>query len=194
MTAIYQGNVKRLLAYSSVAQIGYMVLGISLASVTGLTAGLLHLFNHALIKATLFMAMGAVMYRVGSVRMEAMQGLGKKDALDHGRLRGWGALPHRRARHGGIHQQMVSWCWGRGAGAVGRGGSGSGGSLLAVVYIWKVVEAAYFQDFLGELEVREAPLSLLIPIWTLVVANIYFGIDATLTAGIAGRPPNCSSG
>ena len=61
LVAIFQTNVKRMLAYSSVAQIGYMILGISLASVTGLTAGILHLFNHAMIKGSLFMAMGCVM-------------------------------------------------------------------------------------------------------------------------------------
>ena len=48
--AIFQTNVKRMLAYSSVAQIGYMMLGLSFDSVTGLTAGILHLFNHALMK------------------------------------------------------------------------------------------------------------------------------------------------
>ena len=46
MVAVFQSNVKRMLAYSSVAQVGYMVLGISLVSVTGLTATMLHLFNH----------------------------------------------------------------------------------------------------------------------------------------------------
>ena len=61
------------------------------------------------------------------------------------------------------------------------------GSLMAVVYVWKVVEAAYFQEYGGELGVTEAPLSLLIPTWTLVVANIYFGLNATLTAGVASR-------
>jgi len=53
------------------------------------------------------------------------------------------------------------------------------------VYIWKVVEVAYFNDFLGDMEVREAPLSLIIPIWVLVAANFYFGIDATFTSGVA---------
>ena len=72
LVAIYQENVKRLLAYSSVAQIGYMVLGISFASVLGLTAGILHLFNHALMKGALFMSMGCIMYRVGSGRLEQM--------------------------------------------------------------------------------------------------------------------------
>jgi multicomponent Na+:H+ antiporter subunit D len=68
--AIFQSNVKRLLAYSSVAQIGYIILGISFVSVTGVTAGILHLFNHALMKVALFLALGCVMYRIGSVNIE----------------------------------------------------------------------------------------------------------------------------
>ena len=75
--AISQTNVKRLLAYSSVAQIGYMVLGMSLLSVTGLTAGIVHMFNHAIIKGGLFLALGCIMYRLGSVCLDDLQGLGK---------------------------------------------------------------------------------------------------------------------
>ena len=49
------------------------------------------------------------------------------------------------------------------------------GSLLAVIYIWRVVEVAYFQtpDDEATSKVQEAPLQLLIPLWTLVIANIY---------------------
>lgn len=61
------------------------------------------------------------------------------------------------------------------------------GSLMAVVYLWRVVEAAYFQDFVGELEVREAPLSLLVPTWILILANFYFGLNATFTVDVATR-------
>ena len=50
LAALFQHDVKRMLAYSSVAQVGYMMLGIGLFSVTGLTATLVHLFNHALMK------------------------------------------------------------------------------------------------------------------------------------------------
>ena len=64
-SAIYQTNVKQLFAYSSVAQIGYMIVGFSVSTVTGLTATLLHLFNHALMKSALFLALAAVVYRVG---------------------------------------------------------------------------------------------------------------------------------
>ena len=58
--AVYQNDVKRILAYSSLAQIGYIILGISMASAMGIAASLLHLFNHALIKASLFMAIGCI--------------------------------------------------------------------------------------------------------------------------------------
>jgi multicomponent Na+:H+ antiporter subunit D len=60
------------------------------------------------------------------------------------------------------------------------------GSLLAIVYTWKIVEAAYFKaPDTGNKQVREAPLSYLIPVWMLVSANIYFGIDTRLSIQVA---------
>jgi multicomponent Na+:H+ antiporter subunit D len=61
------------------------------------------------------------------------------------------------------------------------------GSLLAVVYVWKVVEVAYFRPAPEGRGIQEAPLSLLIPTWVLVAANLWFGIDAKLTSGVAIR-------
>jgi len=188
LVAIYQGNVKRLLAYSSVAQIGYMVLGISFASVLGVTAGILHLFNHALMKGALFMSVGCVMYRVGSVRLDAMAGLGK-------------AMPWTMAAFvaGGLSIIGVPLT----VGFVSKWYLVSAaleadlwpvavvvliGSLLALMYVWKVVEVAYFRTRdPDDAAVQEAPLSLLVPTWVLVLANFYFGIDASLTAGVATR-------
>ena len=185
ISAIYQMDVKRLLAYSSVAQIGYMVLGISLVSVFGVAAGILHLFNHALIKGALFMAMGCVMYGVGSVRLDDMAGLGK-------------SMPFTMAAFvtGGLSLIGVPLTvgfiskWYLVQGALEQGLWPVAvlvllGSLLAVVYVWKVVEVAYFRAPPEGRTVREAPLSLLIPTWILVLANLYFGIDAKLTAGVA---------
>jgi multicomponent Na+:H+ antiporter subunit D len=185
--AVYQENVKRLLAYSSVAQIGYMVLGISFASVLGLTAGILHLFNHALMKGALFLAMGCVMYRVGSVRLESMAGLGR-------------AMPWTMAAFvgGGLSLIGVPLTvgfvskWYLVQAALERGMWPVAtvvlvGSLLAVVYVWKVVEVAYFRRTGAGAEIREAPLWLLVPTWVLVLANFWFGTDATMTAGVATR-------
>ena len=187
MTAIYQMNVKRLLAYSSVAQIGYMVLGISLISVTGLTGGLLHLFNHALMKGALFMAMGCVMYSVGSVHIDSMRGLGRR-------------MPWTMAAFvmGGLSLIGIPGTvgfiskWYLVLGAIeGNHWIVAGfillGSLMALVYIWRVVEVAYFQRLEDEVQVREAPFSLLAPTWVLVLANVYFGLDARLTSGVATR-------
>lgn len=187
LVAIYQENVKRLLAYSSVAQIGYMVLGISFASVLGLTAGILHLFNHALMKGALFMSMGCVMYRVGSVRLERMHGLGR-------------AMPWTMAAFvvGGLSLIGVPFTvgfiskWYLVQAALEQGmwpvaGVVLLGSLLALMYVWKVVEVAYFREADPELEISEAPLSLLVPTWVLVLGNLYFGINASDSVGIATR-------
>ena len=187
LVAIYQENVKRMLAYSSVAQIGYMVLGISFASVLGLTAGILHLFNHALMKGALFMAMGCVMYRVGSVRIECMNGLGR-------------AMPWTMAAFvaGGLSIIGVPFTvgfiskWYLIQAALEQGlwpvaVAVLVGSLLAVVYVWKVIEVAYFRDVDPDAGITEAPLSLLIPTWTLVLANFWFGIDASATTCVAKR-------
>ncbi len=58
-----------------------MVLGLSLVSVTGLTGGIVHLFNHALMKSGLFLVMAAVLLRTGSTRLESMAGLGRRMPL-----------------------------------------------------------------------------------------------------------------
>jgi multicomponent Na+:H+ antiporter subunit D len=59
------------------------------------------------------------------------------------------------------------------------------GSLLAFIYVWKVVEVAYFGDADPDADIREAPLGLLLPTWALVIANFYFGINAGLTTRVA---------
>jgi multicomponent Na+:H+ antiporter subunit D len=64
--AIAQTDLKRMLAYSSVAQIGYIVLGVGLANKMGMTGGLLHIINHAFMKGCLFLATGAIVYRLKS--------------------------------------------------------------------------------------------------------------------------------
>jgi multicomponent Na+:H+ antiporter subunit D len=58
---------------------------------------------------------------------------------------------------------------------------------MALVYIWKVVEVAYFQQPDPDHEITEAPLSMLIPTWALVIASFWFGIDASTTADVATR-------
>ena len=184
--AIFQSDIKRMLAYSSVAQIGYMTLGISFATATGLTAGIVHLFNHALMKGGLFMAMGCVMLSLQSVDLDDMRGLGRR-------------MPFT----------MMAWVIG-GLGLIGvpvtvgfiskwyliqaaleRGWWWIGvlvlmSSLLALAYVWRVVEAAYFKEPKDpSRDVREAPLSMLIPTWIVIIATLYFGLMTSGSAGVA---------
>ena len=65
--AIVQNNLKKMLAYSSVSNVGYIVLGVSLApsTVLGLTPALMHLLNHAVIKGAMFMAACAFIHKLG---------------------------------------------------------------------------------------------------------------------------------
>jgi len=74
--ALFQTDVRRLLAYSSVAQAGYMMLGLGMGSQAGVSAGVLHLINHALMKGVLFMALGAFAISYGVRRIENCKGLG----------------------------------------------------------------------------------------------------------------------
>ncbi len=65
--AVTQTDLKRVLAYSTISQLGYMFLGLGVATVAGITAGMFHLFTHAFFKALLFLAAGSVMHAMGGV-------------------------------------------------------------------------------------------------------------------------------
>ena len=73
--AIGQWDLKRLLAYSSISQIGYIFLGIGLATPLGILGGLFHLFNHSILKTMLFLNSGSIEYRTGTRDLVGMGGL-----------------------------------------------------------------------------------------------------------------------
>ncbi len=185
-TAIIQKDAKRLLAYSSVAQIGYMIIGLGFASIAGLTATLVHIFNHAIMKAALFMAIGAIFYRIGSSRLDDLTGLGRQMPWTFGALIIGGlSLIGVPGTAGFISKwylviaalEQDNWL---ATIAI------LGGSLLAVIYVWKLVEVLYFKVATSERQdVREAPLLLLVPTWVIALSNIYFGFDTTWTVGVA---------
>jgi multicomponent Na+:H+ antiporter subunit D len=75
VVAYYQRDFKRMLAYSSISQIGYILIGLGLGNLLGLIGALFHLFNHALFKSLLFLNSGAVQYRTGTRDIEEMGGL-----------------------------------------------------------------------------------------------------------------------
>ncbi|MFC1809491.1 complex I subunit 5 family protein [Candidatus Omnitrophota bacterium] len=76
--AIGQWDLKRLLAYHSISQIGYVILGIGLGTPLGILGGLFHLFNHSVFKSLLFLNSGALEYATGTRDLQKMGGLAKK--------------------------------------------------------------------------------------------------------------------
>ena len=187
--AIYQDNIKHVFAYSSVAQIGYMIVGFSMSTNAGLSAMLLHVFNHALMKGALFLALGAVMLRVGSTQLKDFQGLGRQMPLTMAAIVVGGlsliGVP--------LTVGFVSK-WYLVVAALEKGWWPVAGlvllaSLLAVVYVWRIVETAYFKAPLapiaGKERVKEAPMAFLLPVWMLVSANVYFGLDTRLSVEVA---------
>jgi multicomponent Na+:H+ antiporter subunit D len=186
--AIFQRNVKRMLAYSSVAQIGYMVLGISFASVTGLTAGIVHLFNHALMKGGMFLALGCIALRVGSVDIDDLRGIGRSMPLTTFAwvLGGLGLIGVPVTVGFVSKWYLISAAWEKGWWPVALLVLLS--SLLALAYVWRVVEVAYFDAPPAGLEhVREASPAMLIPTWMLIGASLYFGLWASVPTGVARR-------
>ncbi|MBN2265060.1 MAG: NADH-quinone oxidoreductase subunit M [Candidatus Aminicenantes bacterium] len=76
--ALGQKDIKRMLAYSSISQVGYVVLGIGIGTPLGIAGGLFHLFNHALAKGLLFLTSGSVQQATGTRDLDAMGGLAKR--------------------------------------------------------------------------------------------------------------------
>src|SRR5210317_283254 len=144
--AMFENNVKRMLAFSSVAQIGYIMLGASLVSVTGLTAGIVHIFNHALAKGALFLAVASFATVAAGLRLDDLKGIARRMPWT------FGAFVIAALSLIGIPGTagfVSKWYLISAAMELGTAGLPLVtvvlvSSLMAVVYIWRIVETACF--------------------------------------------------
>ena len=186
--ALFEPNIKRMLAFSSVAQIGYILLGASMVSLLGMTASLRHMFNHALAKGALFMAVMCLAMRFPSLELDALAGAAKRMPWTMGAFVVGGLSLIGIPGTAGFTSK-----WYLITASMEFGGAGwllvaviVLGSLMAVAYIWRVVEVTCFrQPETGPVEVSEAPRLMLTVTWLVALANVYFGLSPWLQTRLA---------
>jgi multicomponent Na+:H+ antiporter subunit D len=180
--AMQQDELKKRLAYSTISQLGYITLGAALFNVIGLTGGLLHIINHALLKITLFFCAGAIITVTGKKKISELNGVGKRMPLT--------MLAFAVASIGMIGIPPVNGFiskWYLIQGSL-EGGTWIfvailiGSALLNAAYFLPIVTAAFFKkgNFLSPGGV-EAPPAMLIPILVLVAGCLIVGFNLQWT-------------
>ena len=158
--AMFEGHIKRLLAFSSVAQIGYIILGASFMTYEGLTASTIHMFNHALAKGALLLAVAGLATRFDDLRLDQLGGAAARMPLTAAALVVAGfSLVGVPATAGFISKWLLI------VAALEQGVVGIGlvvlilvSSLMALVYVWRIIETLYFKPVQqGDTARREAP-------------------------------------
>jgi multicomponent Na+:H+ antiporter subunit D len=186
--AIFQTDLKRLFAYSSVAQIGTIILGLSFNSASGLTATIVHLFNHGVTKGAIFLLLGGVAMVMGGTSLARIQGLGKRMPLTS-----FGIVLCGLSLIGVPGTAGFVSKWYLILAALEKGQWWLvflivASSLLAVAYVWRFVEAAYFREPRQDVAADAAvPWSMALPAGLLVAATVYFGLDTSFTVGSAAQ-------
>jgi multicomponent Na+:H+ antiporter subunit D len=188
LVAIYQKDIKRMLAYSSVAQIGYIILGLSLQNETGNSAAIIHLFNHAAAKVTLFMAVGCVVYKAGSANIENFYGIASKMPITLAAFINAGLSMIGIPLTGGFISKWFlldalaqAKLWPVFAAVIIS-------SILAMFYILRVVDVAYNKESnAGTKEVTEAPVLMVLPTVLMAAITLIFGIYSEPMTSFATR-------
>jgi len=184
LVALFQDDLKRMLAYSSVAQIGYIMLGLSLANPSGLTAAVAHLFNHGITKGALFLLVGILALRCGTTRLSDLSGIASRMPLT-----AFGVVLAGLSLIGvpGTAGFITKWYLVRASLEQGSWWLAVvvvASSLIAVGYVWRFVEAAYLGAPGPDTpRAGEAPLWMMVPAGLLVVACLYFGIETSFNVG-----------
>ena len=185
MMALVQHNMKRLLSYHAVSQVGYMVLGIGTANPIGIAGGLFHMLNHAIYKCTLFLTAGAVEKETGTTELDKLGGVAHFMPISFlccliGSLAISGIPPF----NGFVSKWMVY------QGIIELGKTGSKlwviwlsaamfGSALTLASFMKLLHAVFLgQKGVDEEKVKEVPVSMWLPMVILAILCILFGIFA----------------
>lgn len=179
MSAFSQKNIKRMLAYSSIGQIGLIMFAVSLNTQYGVSAGLFQMISHTLGKGLLFLAAGYMIYRSGSMDISSFEGIGKKMpytslAFTIGTFSIIGLPPFigfaskfmvikaALAKEGIIFTVLI--------------GLALIGTIIESAYFFRVVQVIYFKKGNGNQVRKEAPITGLIPMFIFALLIIFIGV------------------
>ncbi len=176
--AMFEGHIKRLLAMSSVAQIGYIILGASFVTTVGLTASATHMFNHALAKGGLFLAIAGLACHYRDLRLDQLAGAARTMPWTAAAVVICGlSLVGVPGTAGFISKWLLIDA------AVEKGGFYwllvviiLVSSLMALAYVSRIIGTLYFKPAVVSQAPREAPIQLLLVTGLVALANIVFGL------------------
>lgn len=183
LLAFRQNNLKKRLAYSTVAHLSYIVLGLGLVSASAFTGSLLHMAFHATMKITLFFAAGAIYVMSHKTEISELDGIGRlmpwtMGAFTIGAL-GLAGIPP-------INGFLSKWY-------LGLGGVESGHLFVLIVlglsglmnagYLLPIVYRAFFKAPSADSHVTEAPNIILIPILFVASLSLVLGVFANFGFG-----------
>ena len=183
VVALSKDDLKARLAYSTVSQLSYIILGVALLTPAAVEGGLFQIAAHAFAKITLFFCAGAIYVATHRKKISEMKRLGPGDAVHLRRLRPGLAQHDRRPAAGGFISKLYLVLGAIDAGSIG---------ILAVLLVSTLLNAAYFapivyQGFFGQPAEadpahppREAPLSVVIPLCVTAVLSLAIGVYPSL--------------
>jgi multicomponent Na+:H+ antiporter subunit D len=192
--ALAQRDLKRMLTYVIVAEVGYMVGGVWLANTQGMTGAILHIVNDALMTLCLFLAAAAIVYRTGSLEFDRLKGLYRRmpitmAAFTVGAFSMIGVPPTA-----GFFSKWYLILGGIEAGQWGYVAALLFSSMVNAVLFFRIIEIAYFRT--GEaghghdhghaaVRVEEAPMMMLAPLVLAALALIAVGFGSgPLVSGV----------
>ncbi|MDI6870959.1 MAG: proton-conducting transporter membrane subunit [Bacillota bacterium] len=187
LAAIREDDIKKMLAYSTVSQVGYLLLGVGLLSRSGLLGSLLHVLNHAVVKAMLFLAAGAIIRSTGRRRVSEWQGVGLQAPLPAaafavGALSMVGIPPLNGfiskwyLSLGALEARMPLYLW-----VVLLS------SLLNAAYYIPVVVRCFLTPARAGLKAPSRPASATAPLLVLALATLLMGLFPSVQLGLVGR-------
>lgn len=174
--ALTQDNLKKRLAYSTISQLSYIVLGVSMVTPDGILGGMLHIPYHAFMKITLFMCAGAIIVTAKMENISEMNGIGRKMPLTMlaftvGALGMVGFPP--------VAGFVSKWYLLLGSVEMNQMPILAvllGSALLNVGYFFPVIYVAFFKEPKRELSFGEAPMFMLVPLTLTAVISVLLGI------------------